>query len=230
MGIWTDLWELFFPRCCVLCGRKLLKGEEHLCFRCLAALPRTRLHLEVGNEMEKNLWGKMPIERASAFLYYAKGGDVRKLLFELKYYDNPSLGYFLGRIMARELLPSRFFEGVDYILPVPLHPKKLKSRGYNQSAMLAEGIASVTMIPVMAHGLVKNTETETQTRKGRYERWLNVKEGFTCPSGKGLENKYILLVDDVMTTGATVVACADAMARIPGLRISVLTLALAGDM
>jgi predicted amidophosphoribosyltransferase len=86
------------------------------------------------------------------------------------------------------------------------------------------------MIPVMAHGLVKNTETETQTRKGRYERWLNVKEGFTCPSGKGLENKHILLVDDVMTTGATVVACADAMARIPGLRISVLTLALAGDM
>jgi ComF family protein len=196
----------------------------------LAALPRTRLHLEVGNEMEKNLWGKMPIERASAFLYYAKGGDVRKLLFDLKYYDNPSLGYFLGRIMARELLPSRFFEGVDYILPVPLHPKKLKSRGYNQSAMLAEGIASVTMIPVMAHGLVKSTETETQTRKGRYERWLNVKEGFTCPSGKGLENKHILLVDDVMTTGATVVACADAMARIPGLRISVLTLALAGDM
>lgn len=204
-------------------------GEEHLCLRCLSDLPRTYLHLHRDNKLEKNLWGKLPIERASAFLYYAKGGDVRHLLYDLKYHGNPRIGTFLGRCMASELLPSGFFEGIDFIVPVPLHPKKHKERGYNQSEMLAEGIATLTGIPVFREMLVRNQYTETQTRKSSYDRWLNVKDVFECTSLNALTGKHILLVDDVMTTGATIVACADALKTVKSLRISVLTLALAGE-
>ena len=229
MSIWTDLWKLFFPQCCLVCGKTLLEGEEYLCFHCLSNMPRTHLYLHKDNEMEKELWGKFPIERASAYLYYSKGGDVKKLLTDLKYRGNADLGCFLGRCMTREMLSSGFFQGVDGIIPVPLHPRKQKIRGYNQSIMLANGISSVTNIPVWNDLLVRTQYTQTQTRKGSYERWLNVKDMFECTSPERLRDKHVLLVDDVFTTGATLVACADAFRQIPGLRFSVLTLAIASS-
>ena len=229
MSIWTDLWKLFFPQCCLVCGKTLLEGEEYLCFHCLTNMPRTHLYLHKDNEMEKELWGKFPIERASAYLYYSKGGDVKKLLTDLKYRGNADLGCFLGRCMTREMLSSGFFQGVDGIIPVPLHPRKQKIRGYNQSIMLANGISSVTNIPVWNDLLVRTQYTQTQTRKGSYERWLNVKDMFECTSPDRLRGKHVLLVDDVFTTGATLVACADAFRQIPDLRFSVLTLALASS-
>ena len=229
MSIWTDLWKLFFPQCCLICGKTLLEGEEYLCFQCLSNIPRTHLYLRKDNEMEKELWGKFPIERASAYLYYSKGGDVKKLLTDLKYRGNADLGSFLGRCMTREMLSSGFFQGVDGIIPVPLHPRKQKIRGYNQSVMLANGISSVTNIPVWTDLLVRTQYTQTQTRKGSYERWLNVKDMFECTSPERLRDKHVLLVDDVFTTGATLVACADAFRQIPGLRFSVLTLAIASS-
>ena len=229
MSIWTDLWKLFFPQCCLVCGKTLLEGEEYLCFHCLSNMPRTHLYLHKDNEMEKELWGKFPIERASAYLYYSKGGDVKKLLTDLKYRGNADLGCFLGRCMTREMLSSGFFQGVDGIIPVPLHPRKQKIRGYNQSIMLANGISSVTNIPVWNDLLVRTQYTQTQTRKGSYERWLNVKDMFECSSPDRLRGKHVLLVDDVFTTGATLVACADAFRQIPDLRFSVLTLALASS-
>lgn len=228
MGVWIDLWELFFPRCCVVCGHRLLKDEEHLCLRCLSRLPRTGMHLYPDNLMEKNLWGKLPLGRAVAFLYYAKGGDTQKVLFSLKYHGNSRLGLFLGRWMAAELLPSGFFQDIDYIVPVPLHERKKRRRGYNQSEMLAEGLSVVTGIPVSKHLMVREQFTETQTRKGSYERWVNVSGVFGCPVPEVYEGKHILLVDDVMTTGATLVSCADTLSAVPRLRISILTLALAG--
>lgn len=230
MSLWNDIWRLFFPQCCLICGRMLTEGEEHLCIQCLSKLPRTRLNLQKDNDMEKNFWGKFPVVRAGAFLFYAKGGDVQKLLFALKYYGNSKLGHFMGRCIAREWQSSGFFEGVDAIVPVPLHRRKQRMRGYNQSRILAEGISSVTHIPLWDNLLVRSHFTETQTRKGRYERWINVADMFACTSPEALRGKHILLVDDVMTTGATLVACADAMAQIPNLRISVLTLAMAGDV
>ena len=229
MSIWIDLWELFFPRYCVVCGRRLLKAEEHLCVRCMTRLPRTRLHLQADNKMEKDLWGKMSLGRASAFLHYTQGDDSRKILYELKYYGNSRLGIFLGRLMANELRASGFFQGIDCIVPVPLHEKKERQRGYNQSEMLANGISAVTGIPVFNKLIVRTRQTETQTHKGRAARWENMQDVFGCTSPEAFQGKHILLVDDVMTTGATLVACADALLGIPNLRISVLTLALAGD-
>lgn len=230
MSIWNDIWELFFPRYCVVCSRRLLRGEAHLCLSCLNKMPRTGMHLQVDNAMEKNLWGKFALGKATAFMHYAKDNDVQKILYALKYYGDSNLGIFLGRLMATELQPSGFFQGIDCIIPVPLHERKKRKRGYNQSEMLASGLADVTGIPVFKHLIVRDQYTETQTRKGRFERWMNVQDVFSCPFPEELEGKHILLVDDVMTTGATLVSCADSLSGIPRLRISVLTLALAGGI
>lgn len=229
MSILTDLWELFFPRCCLICGDRLCRKEKMLCSVCLAGLPRTGFHREKGNRVERNFWGKLPIERATSFLYYTRGGDVRRLLYELKYYGNKEVGEMMGRLMAAELLSSSFFEGIDVIIPVPLHRRKERQRGYNQSFCLAKGISAVTGIPVRADAMVRDRYTETQTHKGQYERWENVQNLFHCSMPEQLEHTHILLVDDVLTTGATLVSCSDALQGIPGLRVSVLTLALAGE-
>lgn len=229
MSIWTDLWNLFFPHGCLLCGKQLVPGERVLCAKCLSELPRTRFHLCKDNAVERNFWGKFPVERATSFLYYAKGGDVRQLLYELKYHGNQEVGEVMGRVMAAELMHSRFFDGIDLIVPVPLHRRKERRRGYNQSECLARGISAVTGIPVDTKVVIRNRYTDTQTHKGQYERWENVRNLFDCVSPERLEGKHLLLVDDVLTTGATLVSCADAFHGIPGLRISVLTLALAGE-
>ena len=228
INLWIDIWELFFPRYCVVCGRRLLRDEEFLCVHCISELPRTKFHLQADNEMEKNLWGKLPLVKAAAFLYYAKENDTRKVLYELKYYGNSKLGVFLGQWMASELGGTDFFQGIDYIVPVPLHEKKRRERGYNQSEMLAQGISLSTNIPVVLDVLLRTGYTDTQTHKGNYERWENIRNVFTCVNCDVFSGKHILLVDDVVTTGATVVACADALADIPNLKVSVLSFALAG--
>ena len=229
MSIWSDIWELFFPRYCAVCGKRLSPGEEQLCVGCLSGLPRTRIHLQGGNEVEKAFWGRFPLERASAWLRYAKGGDVRELLYGLKYHGNRPLGVFLGKCMAAEMLSSGFFEGIDVLVPVPLHPKKKRIRGYNQSEVLAEGVSQVTGIPLCADVLIRTQYTETQTHKSRYGRLMNGEEVFACPDSRPLEGKHILLIDDVMTTGATLTACADVLKGIKDIRISILALAVAGD-
>lgn len=229
IALLNDVWEFFFPRYCVICGKRLLQGEEHFCLNCLCALPRIRFRNQENNEIAKLLWGKMPIERASAFLYYSKGGNVRELLFQLKYYGNQKIGFFLGRCMAKELFSTGFFDGVEGIVPVPLHEKKRKLRGYNQSELLSEGISSVVQIPVLKDVLRRKQYTDTQTHKSNYERWSNVMDVFEGVFIGRLAYKHVLLVDDVLTTGATLVACADALKEVEGLRISVLTLAWAAE-
>lgn len=179
--------------------------------------------------MEKNFWGKMKIEKACAFLRYAKGGDVRRVIYELKYYGNKELGKMLGKCMAHEIQPSGFFQGIDGIIPVPLHPERQRKRSYNQSEWIAYGISEVTGIPVWNQAIVRTQYTDTQTHRSHLDRWDSMQGQFRCVNSDILMGKHILLVDDVMTTGATLVALADSMQGIDGVRFSVLTLAMAGQ-
>lgn len=229
MNTWFhSFWSLLFPRCCVVCGSPLSRGEECLCTCCNINLPRTGFHLRKDNPVECLFWGRIPgLKRASSFLFYRKGSDFRRILHLLKYGGYKELGEMMGRYMSAELSSGEFFDGVDMIIPVPLHRKKQKLRGYNQSEWIARGIASVTGIPLCAECMIREKNTETQTRKSTFERWENVEGIFRLCDTVHFEGKHVLLVDDVLTTGATTVACASAFARVSGIRISVLTLAVA---
>lgn len=219
--------SLLFPRCCLVCGRPLAKGEECICTMCNINLPRTNYHLQEDNPVVQLFWGKVPLERATSFFFYRKGSDFRQILHQLKYGGRKELGATMGRYMASELLPSGFFKGIDVIIPVPLHKKKQQLRGYNQSEWIVRGIAAVTGISVNTESIIRRKNTETQTRKSTFERWENVDGIFELHSSEHLPGKHVLIVDDVLTTGATTVACASALMEVQGIRISILTLAVA---
>lgn len=228
MRDWFDsLLSLFFPHCCLICGGALAKGEECLCACCNIDLPRTHYHKRKDNPVEQLFWGKMPLERATSYFFYRRGGNSRHILYPLKYNGQKEIGETMGRYMAAELLASGFFESIDLIVPVPLHKKKQKLRGYNQSEWLARGVSAITAIPVCTSGLVRKKNTETQTHKSVLQRWENVNGIFHVTSPENFIGKHILIIDDVLTTGATTVACASALATVESVRISVLTLAVA---
>lgn len=218
--------SLFFPRCCPVCGLPLGRGEECLCTLCNINLPRTDLHLQPDNRMERLFWGKFPLERASAYFYYRKSSAYRFLIHRLKYGGQKESGLILGRQYAAELLPSGFFTGIDILIPLPLHPKKQRSRGYNQSEWLARGISEKTDIPIDTEIVSRIKHTDTQTRKSVSERWENMEGVFALRKPEACVNKHVLIIDDVLTTGATVTACASALATVEGVRVSVLTIAL----
>lgn len=219
--------SLLFLRCCVVCGRSLAKGEECICAMCNINLPRTNYHLQKDNQVEQLFWGKIPLERATSFFFYRKGSDFRQILHQLKYGGQKEIGAIMGRYMASELSASGFFEGIDVIIPVPLHKRKQRIRGYNQSEWIARGISAVTGIRVDTEVIVRRKHTDTQTRKSTFERWENVDGIFELHHAESLKGKHLLVVDDVLTTGATTVACASRLMEIEGVRISVLTLAVA---
>ena len=199
MGLLKDLRDFFFPRVCVCCGKLLSSQEEGLCVRCMASLPRTGLLNTPENEMERRFWGIFPVERASALYYYARGGNVSNILYGMKYHGRRKLCVQMGRMIAAELMRTGFFDGIDCVMPVPLHKKRLRERGYNQSELLAIGISEMT-----GSGLFDITS--------RAAVW---------------SGKHILLIDDVLTTGATISACIDALKVIPSIKISIVTLAWA---
>lgn len=220
--------SLFFPRCCIICSAPLARGEECLCTCCNINLPRTNLHHREENPVEQLFWGKVALERATSYLYYVKGSDLRKILHPLKYTGQKDIGEVMGRYMAAELSLSNFFDGIDVIIPVPLHQKKQQQRGYNQSEWIARGVAAITTLAVNSSCVIRKKNTETQTSKTVFQRWENV-DGIFCVTQPALfVGKHILLIDDVITTGATTMACAAAFESIEGIRISVLTLAVAG--
>ena len=202
--------SLLFPRCCVVCGRPLAKGEECICTECNINLPRTNYHLRKDNPVERLFWGQIPLERATSFFFYEKGSDFRLILHRLKYGGQKEIGAIMGRYMAAELLSSNFFQGIDVIIPIPLHKKKQQIRGYNQSEWIARGIAAVTGIPI-------DTESTSLLFRGIFE----------LQHPETLAGKHILIVDDVLTTGSTTLACASCLVNVEGIRISILTLATA---
>ena len=173
------------------------------------------------------LQGKTSFVAATALLHFTKGGSGQKLIHSLKYHGNKKLGYELGRMAATIYRETGLFDTVDLLLPVPLHPKRMRQRGYNQSEWIARGIRSVTGIAVDTSSLSRIKKTESQTRKQIFERSENVEDIFRVENTDTLKNKHILLVDDVITTGSTMNACAEAMKAISGIRISILGIAVA---
>lgn len=221
--------RLIYPCRCAMCGRVLEEGEEIICMKCNMNMPRTNFHHWTDNPVERMFFGKVRLERASSFLYYRKGSDVRNLLYKVKYKGYEELGVKMGRLIAAELSECGFFGGMDVIVPVPLHPDRLKLRGYNQSELIARGISEITGIPVDASSVLRIRPTETQTHKSVHERWENVNGIFCLHSPERFAGKHVLIIDDVLTTGATTTACADAFGEAEGVRISVLTMAVAGS-
>lgn len=228
MSFWTDLKDFFFPRFCPSCGSPLYAGEKVLCLPCKLMLPRAGLYDVPGYEMERSFWGRFPIVRAASLFIYQKGGSVARILYAMKYRRRKQLCVRMGQLLADELLSTGFFEGVDCLLPVPLHRSRLRRRGYNQSELLAKGISLRTRIPLCTDAVCRVHHNESQTRKSKSGRWRNVEQLFQ-PTDRAalLRHTHVLLVDDVLTTGATLIACADALKEVEGVKFSVVTLAWA---
>lgn len=221
------LTELLFPRLCVTCGDKLIEQENWICLHCLHHIPRTNYHLESGNPVAQLFYGRVQIEHATAFFRFSKGSDYQKLLHSLKYKGMKEIGAEIGKHFAIDLMQSPGFSVVDVICPVPLHPDKEKKRGYNQSWWIASGIARQMNREFSDDNLKRVTATETQTRKNRFERWQNVEGIFDLSNPEAFSGKHILLIDDVVTTGSTLEACAQAIISQSGAKVSIATLATA---
>ncbi len=207
MSIAADFVSLFFPRHCLACFEPLVKGEEVICTRCIAELPRTNYHLLLNNPVGERLAGRLPVKHAWAFLKFRKGGIVQRLMHQMKYNNHPEVGVALGRIFGRQLKEAGFSSDFDLIVPVPLHRVRIRKRGYNQSAKLAEGLSYSLNTPWDESISVRTVKTTTQTRKSKMERWENVRDVFSVSQDQSITGKRILLVDDIITTGATLEAC-----------------------
>ena len=216
--------NIIYPHFCAACGNVLYFNEEILCLNCFADLPRTGFHTDPENEVARIFWGRVPLAHATSFIYFTKDSRYRRILHELKYRGQQHVGIEMGRLFGLELKNTPFTHA-DLIHPVPLHSSKFRHRGYNQSELIARGISGVIRVPVQSDLIVRTSETGTQTKKNRYERWENVKDTFMVPDPEPLQNKHILLVDDVITTGATIEACAETLLRISGVTLSVASLA-----
>ncbi len=223
----TQCIELLFPRYCLLCQDKLFAFESHLCTPCLAKLPYVTNPFSLNNDTEMRLRGHFPFEKAESLLYFDKGGDSQRLVHSIKYLGAKEAAYYLGKISGQLLSGNKYFDSIDLIVPVPMYEAKKRKRGYNQSRILADGIGEMLHTTVENDCLQKTRHTDSQTNHKGNDRWENVKGSFRVDNQEKLTGKHILLVDDVLTTGATIDACAQALLAIPSIRISVFTLALA---
>lgn len=198
--------HLLFPHVCSGCGTDALNKVSLLCPRCLGSLPETAFGKSIGNPIERKFWGRLELVAAMAQYYFTPGSLVQHLMHELKYKGNRELGLQLGRIMGGALHESGRFL-VDGLVPLPLHPSRERKRGYNQATILCEGIAESMRVPVLKEIIIRSEATASQTRKGRVERWQNMEGRFVMSNKKDIAGRHLLLVDDVVTTGATLEAC-----------------------
>jgi ComF family protein len=222
----NDLLWMMYPSICASCNRPLFTGEECICTPCRFHLPRTGFHILPQNSVVKQFWGKIPVEHATAYYYFTKGERVQRLIHNLKYKGRKDVGLFIGRLMGVELQKSVFNE-IDIIVPVPLHQSRLRQRGYNQSDCFAEGLAAGLKKEFSFKAIERNLATSTQTRKHRFERYKNVENIFKVTDENLIVNKKVLLVDDVVTTGSTLISCAEAILEIPGTSVYIAAIACA---
>jgi ComF family protein len=222
-----DFLSLFYPRLCAGCQISLVRGEDVICLGCLADLPKTGFERINDNPVAQLFWGRAKIQLATAFCSFDKGGIMQQFLHQLKYKGSAEIGTKLGMLFGYDLNQCACYREIEFLIPVPLHPKRERKRGYNQSAVIGKGMSVAMGKPLMTDNLIRNYYSETQTNKSRFERWENVKELFSVRKPELLEGKHLLLIDDVVTTGSTLEACAQALLKVPGTRVSVATLAYA---
>jgi len=223
----SDVLELLFPSLCITCGERLITQEKYICFNCWSDLPQTHFHTDPENKVAQLFWGRVKVENATAFFSYKKGSSYQQLIHFIKYRGLKELGFETGLRFGHILNDSESFKGVDLIVPVPLHPKKEKKRGYNQCRWIAQGIAESMEKEVVTDNLFRKVYSTTQTRKSRYERWQNVDGIFGIHQPEEFRGKHILLVDDVVTTGSTLEACAYQLLQLKNTKVSIATLAFA---
>ena len=213
--------HLFYPHNCEGCGSDIVFDDQFLCARCKQALPETNFFNTRNNPVEKLFFGRLNIVHAGAAFYFTKDSLLQHLLVQLKYRGNQEAGYFLGRMMGYALAKSEKFEKIEMLVALPLNPKKEFTRGYNQAALICEGISDVWKRPVCPDAVTRIRFTETQTHQNRVSRWQNMEGVFAVTRPEALINKHLLLVDDVITTGATLEACGAVLLEIPGVRVSI---------
>lgn len=217
--------NLIAPRACVMCGCRLAPGEEIICASCNLSLPRTDYADDpYENEMAKLFWVRLPIERAGALFFYQSHARPSHIIYDLKYHNHPEYGVIMGRMLAKEYQKKGFFEGIDGIVPVPLAHKRQRQRGYNQSMEIARGVSEISGIPVINDAVRRNVFENSQTQKDRWQRNENVEHVFQLVNPEKVRGRHILIIDDVVTTGATVCACGTQLAKAGDVKISVLSL------
>jgi ComF family protein len=222
-----DFVSLIFPDLCVACRDGLMANEDLICTDCLYNLPATNFHLQPDNLVARQFWGKLPIKGAYSLYYFNKGGNIQNMMHQFKYNGMHRIGNVLGNIAGKQLLHNEAFNSAEIIIPVPLHKNRLKERGYNQSASFADGLAQKLSAKVDIDNLVRSVATKTQTHKSRFARFENMQEVFAVARPADLINKHVLLVDDIVTTGSTLEACGIELLKVPGLKLSIATIAYA---
>lgn len=225
-GLLNSLTHLLFPHVCSGCGSDRIRQESSLCMRCLAGLPETGFASMADNPVEKKFYGRLPLESAFSLYYFSHGSLIQQLMHAFKYNNDRNLGFQLGCFMGHAILQSQRIEPAG-LVPLPLYPAKEKKRGYNQARILCDGIAEVTGWPVLADAVLRRKHTDSQTHKGRVDRWLNMEGNFRLQHEASLESRHLVLVDDVLTTGATLEACGEVLLQARGSRLSLATLCYA---
>ena len=222
-----DFISLIYPHLCAACSKPLYNNENHICTYCRYQLPKTNFHLEKDNPISRIFWGRVNIHAATSCYYFNKGGKIQRLIHQLKYMGGKEIGITIGRFLGADLKESSLFSDIEYIVPVPLHRSKRRKRGYNQSDYFAKGLSESMEATNINDNLYRASKGASQTRKAHYERWENVESSFKVKRPDQLKEKHILLVDDVVTTGATLESCAHALLDIPDTTVSIATIACA---
>ena len=221
-----NLLNLFFPKVCLSCKNYLSDNESHVCTRCRHQLPLTNFHLDDQNAVHKVLYGRVKLEHATAFLHFSKKGIVQQLMHNLKYRGQEDVGLFLGKWLGETLKESNAFSEIEVVVPVPLHKSKQRKRGYNQVDKFGKALAEALNADYNTSTLIKTAATKTQVFKDRFKRSSNIDANFAISETISLQNKHLLLVDDIITTGATIEACSHALLNIKGIKLSVATMAI----
>ncbi|MUP44806.1 ComF family protein [Gramella sp. BOM4] len=221
-----DFINLLYPPACHICEAELLKSDHILCTNCLHDLPVTKYHLDNENPVKKVFYGRVKIENATSLLHFRKKAGVQQLIHDLKYRGHREIGTYLGKWLGEELNETEAYQEIDAVVPVPLHRKKLRQRGYNQVEDFGKEIARALDIEYVDDVLLKETATQTQTLKSRISRWGELEETLSIARPEKIENKHILIVDDLVTTGATLEACSHKLLEVPGIKLSIATMAI----